>query len=78
MNHFIEDALKAQKENLTFEDILIRDIKTTEPDALLNDIIIDAREAKFPLAVLDEENNLRGIVSKVNVLSLMSSVSFIY
>ncbi|MDN6161445.1 MAG: betaine/proline/choline family ABC transporter ATP-binding protein [Atopostipes sp.] len=67
----LDDALKAQRENLELKDILIRDVKTTKPDALLNDIIVDAREAKFPLAVLDDDNNLRGIVSKVHVLSPM-------
>lgn len=67
----LDDTLRAQKENLTLEDILIRDVKTTKPDALLNDIIPDARESKFPLAVVDEENNLRGIISKVHVLSPM-------
>ncbi|MDY0234794.1 MAG: glycine betaine/L-proline ABC transporter ATP-binding protein [Gudongella sp.] len=67
----LDDALRAQKEGLELSDILIRDILTTSPDALLTDIIADATESKFPLAVVDEENNLKGIVSKVHVLSSM-------
>ena len=67
----LDDALKAQREGLNISDILIKDIKTTTPDSLLSDIITDATEARFPLAVVDEENNLKGIVSKVHVLSSM-------
>lgn len=67
----LDDCLKAQKEGLTLKDILIKDIKTTSPDAMLTDIITDATEARFPLAVVDDRNNLKGIVSKVHVLSSM-------
>lgn len=67
----LDDALEAQRQGLDLKDILIRDVKTTKPDALLNDIIADAREARFPLAVVDDENHLKGIVSKVHVLSPM-------
>lgn len=67
----LDDALRAQREGLDLSDILIRDVTTTSPDALLTDIISDATESRFPLAVLDEENNLKGIVSKVHVLSSM-------
>lgn len=65
----LDDALRARNEGLKLSDILIKDIKTTSPDALLSDIISDATEARFPLAVVDDENNLKGIVSKVHVLS---------
>lgn len=67
----LDDALRAQREGLELSDILIRDILTTSPDALLSDIISDATESRFPLAVVDEDNNLKGIVSKVHVLSSM-------
>ncbi|OLS03586.1 quaternary amine ABC transporter ATP-binding protein [Tissierella creatinophila] len=67
----LDDALRAQRESLRLSDILIRDIKTTSPDTLLTDIITDATEARFPLAVVDDENNLKGIISKVHVLSSM-------
>lgn len=67
----LDDCLRAQREGLDLKDILIRDIKTTHPDAMLTDIITDATEARFPLAVVDDRNNLKGIVSKVHVLSSM-------
>ncbi len=66
-----DDAIRAQKEGLSISDVLIRDIATTSPDAILNEIIELATESRFPIAVVDEENNLKGIVSKVHVLSSM-------
>ncbi len=68
----IDDAVRANKEKLTIPDILIRDIATTYPDALLSDIISMAAETKYPIAVITEDRNLKGIVSKAQVLSSMS------
>ncbi|NLJ78726.1 MAG: glycine betaine/L-proline ABC transporter ATP-binding protein [Tissierellia bacterium] len=67
----IDDAIQARKEGLTISDVLIRDINTTSPDALLVDIMSMATQTPFPIAVVDEEDSLKGIVSKVHVLSSM-------
>lgn len=68
----IDDAIRANKEKLTISDILIKDIATTSPDALLSDIISMAAETKYPIAVITGDRNLKGIVSKAQVLSSMS------
>ncbi len=65
----IDDAIRANKEGLNISDVLISDIITTSPDAILNEIIDLATSSRFPLAVIDDDNNLKGIVSKVQVLS---------
>lgn len=65
----IDDALKANKEGKKIEDILIRDVMTTTPDTLLNDILPMAAEAKFPIAVIDEDGAIKGIITKAQVLS---------
>ncbi|MEW8973897.1 MAG: glycine betaine/L-proline ABC transporter ATP-binding protein [Tissierellaceae bacterium] len=65
----IDDAIQANKGGLTISDILIRDINTTSPDTLLTDIISMAAKTPFPIAVVDEDNSLKGIVSKAHVLS---------
>lgn len=65
----IDDALAARNEGLKINDIIIRDINTTSPDTLLTDIMSVATETPFPIAVVDEDNALKGIVSKVHVLS---------
>lgn len=67
----IDDAIRANKERLTISDVLIKDIMTTSPDALLNDIISMAAETKYPIAVVNEDGSLKGIVSKADVLSSM-------
>lgn len=65
----INDAIRASKENLSIEDVLIDDIQTTTMDALLTDIIPIAADTKYPLGVIDEEGSLKGIVTKADVLS---------
>lgn len=65
----IDDAIRANKEKLTISDVMIRDIMTTSPDALLCDIISMAAETKYPIAVVDNDGTLKGIVSKADVLS---------
>lgn len=65
----IDDAIKANKENRTIADILIKDIMTTAPDTLLNDVLPMAAEAKFPIAVVDDEGGIKGIITKAQVLS---------
>lgn len=65
----IDQALKANKEGLSIGQVLVKDIYTTSPDALLSDIMETATISPFPIAVVDEEKRLKGIVSKVHVLS---------
>lgn len=67
----IDDALAASKEGLTISDIIIRDINTTSPDSLLTDIMSMAASTPFPIAVVDDDNSLKGIVSRAQVLSSM-------
>lgn len=67
----IDDALKARQEKWDLADILITDVDTTEPDALLSDVMGQATAARFPIAVLGPDKNLEGIISKVHVLSTM-------
>lgn len=67
----IDDALEGRRDGLSIADILIREINTTAPDTLLTDIMSIAAKTRFPIAVVDESGSLKGIVSKVHVLSSM-------
>ncbi len=67
----IDDALEGRRDGLGITDILIRGINTTAPDTLLTDIMSMAAKTRFPIAVVDEKGSLKGIVSKVHVLSSM-------
>ncbi len=63
------EAVKNQKNDLA--DIIDTDIPTTSPDTLIQDLIPMAVEAKVPIAVVDENNRLQGIMVRVSVLSGM-------
>lgn len=65
----IDDAIKALKENKRLGDILKKDYFTTHPDAYVQELIPIATESKYPIAVLDEDQKLLGIIPRVSVLS---------
>jgi len=65
----IDAAIKAKNENLPLFNLLISDVLTASEDTLINDVLPIAAEAKFPIAVIDEERALKGIVTKSSVLS---------
>lgn len=65
----IDDAIRANNEKLAISDVLIKDIMTASPDDLLTDIMPMAAETKYPIAVVDVDGALKGIVSKAHVLS---------
>lgn len=65
----IDDAIKAIKENKKLKDILTNDYHTTNPDVYLQELIPIAAESKYPLAVVNDENKLLGIIVRVSVLS---------
>ncbi len=68
----INDAVKAKTDKKTISDILIKDIITTSKDILITDILATASEAKYPIAVVDNENRLEGIVTKASVLASLA------
>lgn len=66
----IVDALQAEKDHLSIEDVMITDTFTTTEDKLISDIIDMAAATAYPIAVVDEvDNTLKGIISKADVLS---------
>jgi len=65
----IDDAIVAGREQKTLKDILRHDYLTLDPDSYIQDMIPKATESKYPLAVVDENNKLLGIVVRVSVLS---------
>ncbi|WP_017726440.1 CBS domain-containing protein [Halalkalibacterium ligniniphilum] len=67
----IDDTIEAIKENKTLKDILIENYYTTDKEAYLQDLIPKATDSKYPIAVIDDENKLEGIISRVSVLSAL-------
>lgn len=65
----IDDAVKAIKQERTVESILNKDIEKVDEDEYVNDIIAKSLQTKYPLAVVDNEQKLQGIILRVHVLS---------
>lgn len=65
----IENAIEAKKQNLKIEDVIEKNVSTTGADSLLKDIIDTAIVTRYPIAVVDDDETLMGIVTKADVLS---------
>lgn len=65
----LDNAMQVRSGVLSIEEALIRDIPLTTPDVSLQDLMVVAAEAKYPIAVTGEQNQLVGIVTKAAVLS---------
>ena len=65
----ISEALRAKKEGLHIREVLQTKLTTTTPETLVSDIMPLAAEAPYPIPVVDEEGQLRGIVTRASVLS---------
>lgn len=65
----IDDAIKALKEHRQIKDILQHTYSTTGPETYMNELIQIATETKYPIAVINDEQKLLGIIARVTVLS---------
>lgn len=65
----IDDAVKAIKQNRTVENILNKNIEIVDEEEYVNDLIPKSLQTKYPLAVINKENKLQGIILRVHLLS---------
>ncbi len=65
----LTDAVKAKREGIRFSDMVVEDIPTIKLDTSVEDIMPLAVESLYPLTVVDDNNRLKGIVTKASVLS---------
>lgn len=65
----LDQALKVRNGEISFYDAIFTGISTTTSDTQISDLIPVAAEALFPIAVVDENNRLKGIVTKAAVLA---------
>jgi glycine betaine/proline transport system ATP-binding protein len=65
----LDNVMQVRNGALSIEEALIRDIPLTTPDVSLQDLMAVAAEAKYPIAVTGDQNQLVGIVTKAAVLS---------
>jgi glycine betaine/proline transport system ATP-binding protein len=69
----ISAAIRARQQNGTIQDVLETGVQTTTADKLVADIMPLAAQAAYPIAVVDTQNQLQGIVTKASVLSSLIS-----
>jgi len=65
----IDDAILARDKNLPMPSLIKTDVYTCHEDTILSEILSIAAKSKYPLAVLDSQGKLKGIISKAAVLS---------
>ncbi len=68
MDHTI-GAVKAGK---SLSDILKTDIPIVAPDASLSDIISMIVDSQYPMAVVDENGRLHGVISRASILAALA------
>jgi len=65
----LEKALMVRAGELAFAEAIVKDIPSTTADTQISDLLPIAAEAPYPIAVVNEEGNLEGIVTKAAVLA---------
>lgn len=65
----IENAIKIKSGELTLQDGIVKDVPTTSLDTQISDLLSIAAQAKYPIAVTDDEQHLKGIITKAAVLA---------
>ncbi|MGY5345449.1 quaternary amine ABC transporter ATP-binding protein [Paenibacillus glucanolyticus] len=70
-----EDASDAMKNNRKLEDILITDGPSVGPDTLLNELFEITSMSKVPLAVVDDNGRLIGVIVRGAVLGALAGES---
>ncbi|MEH7388446.1 glycine betaine/L-proline ABC transporter ATP-binding protein, partial [Bacillus sp. JJ1521] len=66
------EASKAVEQGLTLADVMETKLKTVETGTLLVDLFDDVSQATIPVAVVDEQNRLKGIVIRGAVIGALA------
>ena len=65
----IDDAIEGIKNNKSMLDILKHDYHTTDEETYVQELIPKAIETKYPIAVVNKDDKLVGVIVRVSVLS---------
>ncbi|KGR91741.1 ABC transporter ATP-binding protein [Ureibacillus massiliensis 4400831 = CIP 108448 = CCUG 49529] len=69
----IDRAIDGIKQKKALVDVLSTNVKTVRPEDYVQDIIQYALESKYPLVVVNEEEEIQGIILRVHVLASLIS-----
>jgi glycine betaine/proline transport system ATP-binding protein len=65
----IDDAIKALKEKIILKEALKQDYSSVDEETYVEDLIQMAVDTKYPIAVINENKKLMGIIMRISVLS---------
>ncbi|HWO75669.1 MAG TPA: glycine betaine/L-proline ABC transporter ATP-binding protein [Bacillus sp. (in: firmicutes)] len=65
----IDDAIEGIKQKKTLQDVIKQDVVTVKREEYVQHIIPKALDSKYPLAVVNDEDRLEGLILRVHVLS---------
>ncbi|ACB85613.1 glycine betaine/L-proline ABC transporter ATP-binding protein [Natranaerobius thermophilus JW/NM-WN-LF] len=67
----IDDAIDAIKENKFLRDVITDNYYTTDPEIYIHELIPVAKDSKYPIAVVNDNNELMGIIVRTSVLAAL-------
>ncbi|WP_191559418.1 quaternary amine ABC transporter ATP-binding protein [Metabacillus idriensis] len=67
-----DDASIAVKENKSVEEVMEKNLVTVLEDTLLTDVIEALSNSAFPVAVVDQENRLKGVIIRGAVIGALA------
>jgi glycine betaine/proline transport system ATP-binding protein len=69
---YIDDAVAAVKDKKTLQDVLITDILSIKPDVPIKEIIPMIAECTCPIAVVNDNNKLIGVIVRGSILGALA------
>lgn len=69
----IDDCIEAAREGKTVKEILHTDFERVSPEDYLGDIFEKSMRTRYPLAVVNSENRLVGILPKARIMAALAS-----
>ncbi len=69
----IDDAVKGLREKKTLEEVMRHDVSLVDEEIFVSDLIPKVLESKYPLAVVNEEKKLLGLILRVHVLASLTA-----
>lgn len=68
----VDGAKEAREEGKPLADVVIRDIVKVKPDTFLNDIVSQMAESPYPVAVVTDDDRLRGVIVRGAVIGALA------
>ena len=65
----IDGAIEGLKQRKSLQEVLQKEVNTVDPADYVQDIIPKVLDSKYPLVVVNEENQIQGIILRVHVLA---------